>query len=93
MGDNVIVFDFIRDDIAIEIFESMVAATLDDLVTQNDIRVELQPDARDALAMLCLADLSNGGRASETSSRYTSSIRWRGSCSNAALGPAVISAS
>lgn len=62
MGENVIVFDFIRDDVAIAIFEGMVSATLDDLQRQNGIRVILEPSAKKALASLCLADLSNGGR-------------------------------
>lgn len=61
IGKNVIVFDFIRAEIAQQIFETMVGATLQDLAAQ-EIRVELSDNAHDALRQLCLADLSNGGR-------------------------------
>jgi ATP-dependent Clp protease ATP-binding subunit ClpA len=58
IGENIIVFDFIRPDVAIQIFEQMVTSTLQEL----DVRVELRPEAKQQLRTLCLADLSNGGR-------------------------------
>lgn len=61
IGENIIIFDFIRPGVALEIFESMVDATLKDLAAQRRI-VELAQPARDALRALCLADLTNGGR-------------------------------
>jgi ATP-dependent Clp protease ATP-binding subunit ClpA len=61
MGENIIVFDFIREDIATQIFEQMVANTLADLKSQ-DLDVSISADAMNALRTLCLADLSNGGR-------------------------------
>lgn len=61
MGENVIVFDFIREDIADQIFQQMVANTLADLKSQ-EIEVSLAPEAMCSLRALCLADLSNGGR-------------------------------
>ncbi|WP_321814191.1 MULTISPECIES: AAA family ATPase [unclassified Paraburkholderia] len=61
IGENVIVFDFIREDIAHEIFEQMVRAVLDDIHTQ-EVAVELKGESLDALRRQCLADLSNGGR-------------------------------
>nr|WKF61611.1 Chaperone protein ClpB [Paraburkholderia busanensis] len=61
IGENVIVFDFIREDIAHEIFEQMVRAVLDDIHTQQ-VTVELRSESLDALRRQCLADLSNGGR-------------------------------
>jgi len=61
IGENIIVFDFIRENVAQQIFEQMVEATLGDLHAQ-DLGVELAPPAREALHTLCLADLSNGGR-------------------------------
>lgn len=61
IGENIIVFDFIREDIAADIFEQMVDATLGDLGEQQ-LQVELAQSARTSLRDLCLGDLSNGGR-------------------------------
>jgi hypothetical protein len=61
IGENIIVFDFIRDDVAAEIFEQMVDTLLAD-VKAVGFDVSICPAARSALRALCLADLSNGGR-------------------------------
>lgn len=61
MGENIIVFDFIRDDIAHQIFEQMASNTLADLKSQ-ELSVSVSPQAMANLKELCLADLSNGGR-------------------------------
>ncbi len=61
MGENIIVFDFIRDPVALEIFEAMVATMLKDLA-DKEISVEISQDALATLRALCLKDLSNGGR-------------------------------
>lgn len=61
IGENIIVFDFIREGVAVQIFEQMVNATFDDLQGQN-LFIELAPQARQTLHNLCLRDLSNGGR-------------------------------
>lgn len=61
IGENVIVFDFIRPDVANEIFDQMVDNLLKD-VNSLGYDVTLTQPARDVLRGLCLADLSNGGR-------------------------------
>lgn len=61
IGENIIVFDFIREDVAAEIFDQMVDATLGDLGEQQ-LQVVLAEQARESLRQLCLNDLSNGGR-------------------------------
>jgi ATP-dependent Clp protease ATP-binding subunit ClpA len=61
IGENVIVFDFIREDVAGQIFEQMVTGTLKDLVEQG-MDISISADARAELGRKCLADLSNGGR-------------------------------
>lgn len=61
MGENIIVFDFIREDIAEQIFEQMVNSTLADLKGQ-DLTVTMTEEAKASLKALCLADMSNGGR-------------------------------
>ena len=61
IGENIIVFDFIRDDVAAQIFEQMVDTLLADVKTLG-FDVSISSAARSALRTLCLADLSNGGR-------------------------------
>ena len=62
IGENIIVFDFIRSDVAEEIFAAMVAAILGDLEATQGIDVRINPKATTKLKERCLADLSNGGR-------------------------------
>ncbi len=62
IGDNILVFDYIRPEIARQIFDQMVEAIESDLRTGQRIEVRLTDSARRSLAGLCLADLSNGGR-------------------------------
>ncbi len=61
IGENIIVFDFIREDVGTDIFEQMVQAVLDDVASQ-EIFVELAVESKQALRVKCLGDLSNGGR-------------------------------
>lgn len=61
IGENIIVFDFIRPDVANEIFDHMVDGLLSD-VKSLGYDVMLTATARDTLRNLCLAELSNGGR-------------------------------
>ncbi|MDD2869300.1 AAA family ATPase [Neomegalonema sp.] len=60
-GENIIVFDFIRREIAGRIFDSMVASVLKDAEASGR-RISLSPEANEVLRDLCAADLSNGGR-------------------------------
>ncbi len=62
IGENIIVFDFIRPDVAFEIYEHLLESTISDLRSIKNIRVEVNPDAKSALRELVLTDLSNGGR-------------------------------
>lgn len=61
IGENIIVFDFIREDVAGQIFDQMIDALLASL-TRLGFTVTMTAAARGALRALCLADLSNGGR-------------------------------
>ena len=61
IGENIIVFDFIRPDIAGRIFDQMVGSALAN-VAEAGYQITLSPQAREALRDLCLGDLSNGGR-------------------------------
>jgi hypothetical protein len=62
IGDNLIVFDFIRSDVAVQIFEGMLGAVLVDIASTQSMDVTLTISSREKLRELCLADLSNGGR-------------------------------
>jgi len=62
IGENIIVFDFIRPPVAREILQLMVDRVLEDLQSEQRISLTLTPDASGRLKELCLRDLSNGGR-------------------------------
>jgi energy-coupling factor transporter ATP-binding protein EcfA2 len=62
IGENIIVFDFIRDEVAHQIFDGMVRMALDDLRASQNITVAINEDSMSKLRDRCLADLSNGGR-------------------------------
>ncbi len=60
-GENLIVFDFIRPQVAERIFAGMVESVLRD-TSGSGYEVTVAPDAMETLRALCTADLSNGGR-------------------------------
>ncbi|KTD47816.1 AAA family ATPase [Legionella quateirensis] len=62
IGDNIIVFDFIRDGIAEKIFNSMIDSVLMDLNEFQSIDIDITPSTLQTLKEICLKDLSNGGR-------------------------------
>lgn len=62
IGDNVLVFDFVRPEVAERIFDGQVDAVLRDVRSTQGLAVSLGAGARSALRRACLADLANGGR-------------------------------
>jgi hypothetical protein len=62
IGENIVVFDFIRPPVAEQIYEKMVANILDRLADTQQIRISLPPAVNAALREQCIRDLSNGGR-------------------------------
>ncbi len=62
IGENIIVFDFIRPDVAREILRLMVDRVLEDLKSEHRLSLTFTPDASASLEELCISDLSNGGR-------------------------------
>jgi hypothetical protein len=62
IGDNIVVFDFIRPAIAQQIFSGMIDGVLSDVAAAQGITVTIDQASRDRLRTMCLADLSNGGR-------------------------------
>jgi hypothetical protein len=62
LGENIMVFDFIRDDVAAEIFDAMLDGLALKAKQSQHVTVEISAEARHTLRQLCTADLSNGGR-------------------------------
>ncbi|MEI8044051.1 MAG: AAA family ATPase, partial [Verrucomicrobiota bacterium] len=62
IGENIVVFDFIRPDVAIQIFDKMLANILERLADRQKVRIQIPDSVRDQLRGHCLKDLSNGGR-------------------------------
>jgi ATP-dependent Clp protease ATP-binding subunit ClpA len=61
IGENIIIFDFIREQTAKEIFDQMVAGIMTDIATQG-YAFRIEDNAMVALRDICLRDLSHGGR-------------------------------
>jgi hypothetical protein len=62
IGENIIVFDFIRPKLAEEIFATILKRTIDEIRRNQKIDIQIDPRALDALRAHCVRDLSNGGR-------------------------------
>ncbi len=62
IGENIIIFDFIRPEIAQEIFDALLENVLARVREAQQVEIVLPALAREALQTLCIADLSNGGR-------------------------------
>ncbi len=61
IGDNIIVFDFIRPEIAHRIFDQMIEGALKG-AAEAGYQVTMSDGARTTLREVCTTDLSNGGR-------------------------------
>lgn len=62
IGENIVVFDFIRAQVADEIFDDKLKNILDRLVELRKIRITIGDTVRSTLRQRCTRDLSNGGR-------------------------------
>lgn len=62
IGENIVIFDFIRLEVGAQIFEKMVLNVLERLEERQRVRVRISAEAANVLGAICLADLSNGGR-------------------------------
>ena len=62
IGENIVVFDFIRSDVATLIFDKMIGGIVDRLSDDRGLQLRLAPDCRAALCERCTSNLDNGGR-------------------------------
>lgn len=62
IGDNIIVFDFIRQDVAGKILARMIKSIKAKLIESNQVAIDFAEGSLQKLAGLCAKDLSMGGR-------------------------------
>lgn len=62
IGENIIVFDYIRPDTAAQILDGQIEKIARRLAEERHIALSLAPAAREALLQAALQNLSNGGR-------------------------------
>lgn len=62
IGENIVVFDFIRPEIGQQILDSQVAKIIKTVLTDKHIVLTLSDNAKRALSEAALSNLSNGGR-------------------------------
>ena len=62
IGENILVFDFVRENVARDILDAMIEDLLGDVSTGEGERITLADEAAESLRKVCLADPSNGGR-------------------------------
>lgn len=62
IGENIVVFDFIREEAGRAILKAQVNKIVRRLAEQKNIRVTITDEAYAELSAAALADLSNGGR-------------------------------
>lgn len=62
IGDNIVVFDFIRRPVAEEIFSKMLQNILERVREEHGIALDVPEGTRTRILGLCLGDLANGGR-------------------------------
>ena len=62
IGENIVVFDFIREDVAEEILLAQVGKIVSRLRSEKNIEVELTDRAKGVLKQYAIGNLENGGR-------------------------------
>ena len=62
IGDNIVVFDFIREDLAHLIMDKMLRNVIERVRDEHDVTLEIGEQPRAVLVEQCLGDLTNGGR-------------------------------
>ncbi len=62
IGENIVVFDFIRPDVAQQILDAQIQKIIKTLHTEKKIELALSDDARQTISEAALANLNNGGR-------------------------------
>ncbi|WET76208.1 AAA family ATPase [Amycolatopsis sp. QT-25] len=61
-GDNIVIFDYISPEVALQIFELQLRNVVAKVHAELGVRLELSATPHAQLARLCTSDLENGGR-------------------------------
>ena len=62
IGENIVIFDYIREDVAKDIFNKMINRVLDNLREHHNINIFIEENALNKLQQECLKSLDMGGR-------------------------------
>lgn len=62
IGENIVVFDYIRDDVAELILDSQIEKIVSNLAAEKRITLSVQPEAKSQLLHAAISNLANGGR-------------------------------
>lgn len=62
IGDNIIIFDYIRKDVGEMIFDMMMKNNIKGIQKQLGIILDIHPEVMQTLKKISVADLNNGGR-------------------------------
>ena len=62
IGENIVVFDFIREDVAEEILKAQVTKIVERLAVEKNIALSLSDSVMNALRLAAIKNLGNGGR-------------------------------
>lgn len=62
IGDNIVVFDFIRTEVAVKILNRMLGNIQSKLLESHQISLRMAPEAYKYLTTVCTKDLTMGGR-------------------------------
>lgn len=62
IGENIVVFNFITQPVAVKIFDGMLNNVLNRVKAEHGATLVVEDDARAQLLQLCTSDLANGGR-------------------------------
>ena len=61
-GDNIVVFDFIRTQVADDIFDKMLSSITSRVKSELGVEVSISESAKQLVRRYCTSDLTNGGR-------------------------------
>lgn len=62
IGENIVVFDFIREPVAEQILDSQISKITKNLSLEKNITLEISPAAHGTLKKAAIGNLANGGR-------------------------------
>ena len=62
IGQNIVVFDFLRYESVVKIFEAVLKRVIATVAAEHGLHVTLRPPAYETLRTLCTHDVFNGGR-------------------------------